>query len=166
MITSQNISKLKQFWSLGVTMLKRLHMHANNKYPGKFRPLLEVIMMLLWHIGRSVYWNHLIFLNTQMTRQSESVSKAESPKNVSACSNQNNVSVNESKPEPKPIVSKEKRPQRVKQVKVLEKVKPVLASKLSQSETIAKLVESRLNEISKEVNFLKSLSEVKSSQKS
>src|SRR5919202_1563304 len=97
---------------------------------------------------------------------SESVSKAESSKTDSACSSQNNVSVNESKSEPKPIVSKEKRPQKVKQIKVLEKVKPVLASKPSQSETIAKLVESRLNEISKEVNFLKSLSEVKSSQKS
>ena len=97
---------------------------------------------------------------------SESVSQAESSKIVSACSSQKSVSVNKSKPEPKPIVSKEKRPKGVKQVKVLEKVKPVLASKPSQSETIAKIVESRLNEISKEVNFLKSLSKVKSSQKS
>jgi archaellum component FlaC len=103
--------------------------------------------------------------------ETESFSQAESSQTNSACQSQNKLCVNESKPNPmsKPMISNEKRSQRIKQPKVLKKVKSVSASRPSQSETnktIAKLVESRLNEISKEVNFLKSLSEVKSSKKS
>ena len=51
----------------------------------------------------------------------------------------------------------------------MKNVKSISAPKPIQSEcnkTIEKLVETRLKEISKEVNFLKSLTEIKSSKKS
>ena len=64
----------------------------------------------------------------------------------------------------KPVTESEKKVKSIKRVKVSKKV-----SKSGQSEynkTIEKLVESRLNEISKEVNFLKSLSKASFSKKS